>query len=133
LREILGERVRFDEPLAPYTSWKIGGPADAFAQVGDGGRSSPRSCADVFKRRLPWFVLGSGSNLLVGDGGIRGIVMRLGGEFARSRSRARMRTSSSRAGASAGMPLLTAQAASNGALGIGRSPEFREASAARCA
>ena len=32
LREIFGDRVRFDEPLAPYTSWKIGGPADAFAR-----------------------------------------------------------------------------------------------------
>ena len=35
-----------------------------------------------FKRRLPWLVLGSGSNLLVGDGGVRGIVVRLGGHFA---------------------------------------------------
>ncbi len=31
LLETFGERVRFDEPLAEYTSWKVGGPADAFA------------------------------------------------------------------------------------------------------
>ncbi len=31
LLEIFGDRVRFDEPLGPYTSWKVGGPADAFA------------------------------------------------------------------------------------------------------
>jgi hypothetical protein len=81
LVEILGEYVRFDEPLAPYTSWKIGGPADAFATV----RSEDELAAimrTIFKRKLPWFVLGSGSNLLVGDGGIRGIVLRLAGSFA---------------------------------------------------
>ena len=117
LREILGSNVRFDEPVAPFTSWKIGGPADALAQV-----ATEDELAAIlrltFKRRLPWFVLGSGSNLLVGDGGIRGIVVRLGGDFASiavTREDANVVVS---AGASAGMPLLVAQGASNGALGI---------------
>ncbi len=35
LRELLGERARFDEPLAPFTSWKIGGPADALLLLAD--------------------------------------------------------------------------------------------------
>src|SRR5215469_13860775 len=99
LREIFGERVRFDEPLGLYTSWKIGGPADAFAVVEreEELASAMRLC---FKRKLPWFVIGSGSNVLVGAGGLRGIVVRLGG-------------------ASAGMAAVTAKAATLGAVGIG--------------
>jgi UDP-N-acetylmuramate dehydrogenase len=118
LAAVLGERVSFDAPLAPHVSWKIGGPADALATI-----ESTAELAEVLRlvraRRLPWFVLGSGSNLLVGDGGIRGIVVRLGGEFARidvTHDDAHVMV---RAGASAGMPALTAQAASHGAIGIG--------------
>lgn len=118
LRGIFGERVRFDEPLAPYTSWKIGGPADAFATV-----EREEELADAmrlcFKRRLPWFVLGSGSNVLVGDGGLRGIVVRLGGRFAEIAVRTDDDAVIVDAGASAGMAALTAKAASAGAIGIG--------------
>lgn len=110
--------VKFDEALAPYTSWKIGGPADAWITVETSAQLEGvmRFCA---KRRVPWFVLGSGSNLLVGDGGIRGIVLRLAGEFALIDVSADDRRVTVRAGASAGMALLTAKAASAGALGIG--------------
>lgn len=117
LREICGERVRFDERLAPYTSWKIGGPADAWITV-----ESEAQLTQVMqfcgKRRVPWFVLGSGSNLLVGDGGIRGLVLRLSGEFANIVVTHDDRTVVVHAGASAGMALLTAKAASAGAVGI---------------
>ncbi|GAC1301248.1 MAG: UDP-N-acetylmuramate dehydrogenase [Vulcanimicrobiaceae bacterium] len=117
LAEMFGARARFDEPLAPQTSWKIGGPADAFVLV----ESEPELAAllrVVFRRKLPWFVLGSGSNLLVGDGGIRGIVLRLGGAFARIESEVAGESVALRAGASAGMPLVVAQGASLGAVGI---------------
>jgi UDP-N-acetylmuramate dehydrogenase len=118
LRRILGERVRFGEPLARYTSWKIGGPADAFAIV-----ETEAELAEVmrlcFRRRLPWFVLGSGSNLLVGDGGIRGIVVRLAGQFAEIAVSGGDATVIVEAGASAGMAALTAKAATAGAVGIG--------------
>ena len=80
LRDRFGERARFDEALAPHTWWKIGGPADAFVTVATGDELA-YVLRHVFRRRLPMFVLGSGSNLLVGDGGIRGIVLRLEGEF----------------------------------------------------
>lgn len=118
LRAVLGERVRFDEPLSQHTSWRIGGPADALAEV-----SSTDELAAVlrlaFKRGLPWFVLGSGSNLLIGDGGIRGLVFRLCAEFARIEVSAGDEEVIVSAGASAAMPALTAQAASHGAIGIG--------------
>ena len=84
LQAIFGERARFDEPLAPYTSWKIGGPADAFVTA-----ESDEELAELlrwcFRRKLAWWVIGSGSNVLVGDGGVRGIVVRLAGDFAASR------------------------------------------------
>jgi UDP-N-acetylmuramate dehydrogenase len=114
----LGERVAFDAALAPYTSWKIGGPADALATI----ESSAELGAVLrlaFKRKLPWFVLGSGSNLLVGDGGIRGIVLRLGGDFASIAFADEEDHVVAHAGASASLALLTAQAASRGATGIG--------------
>ena len=117
LRDICGDRVRFDEPLATYTSLKICGPADAWitdeseAQIAE----IMRFCG---KRKVPWFVLGSGSNLLVGDGGLRGLVLRLSGEFANIVVTHDDRTVVVHAGASAGMALLTAKAASAGAVGI---------------
>lgn len=118
LAERFGKRALFDEPLAPYTSWKIGGPADAFVVV-----ETSAELADLlrwsFRRRLPRFVLGSGSNILIGDGGIRGIVLRLGGEFAAIELGIEGDAVTVCAGASASLALLTAQAASKGAVGIG--------------
>lgn len=118
LGRVFGERVRFGETLAPYTSWKIGGPADAFVTVEtqDELAELMRLC---LRRKLPWFVLGSGSNMLVGDGGIRGIVLRLGGEFADIRVHGAGDEVIVDAGASAGMAALTAKAASAGARGVG--------------
>ncbi len=109
--------VRFDEPLAPYTSWKIGGAADAWVVVESELQLGAlmRFCA---RRKTPWMVLGSGSNLLVGDGGIRGLVLRLSGEFAKIAAAVENGAVVVGAGASASMALLTAKAASAGALGI---------------
>jgi len=110
-------RVRFDAPLAPATWWNIGGPADALIAA--------ESAADVafalhwcFKHKLPCFVLGAGSNLLVGDGGMRGIVLRLGGAYDALDVRVEDGQVVARAGASAMLPQLVAQAASLGAVGI---------------
>lgn len=118
LVSILGDRVRFDAALGPFTSWQIGGPADAFAVVETEHElaATMRAC---FKRRIPWFVLGSGSNVLVGDGGIRGIVVRLAGAFADIAVRAEDDRVILEAGASATMAALTAKAATAGAIGIG--------------
>ena len=90
LAGLLGERAAFDAPLAPLCSWKIGGPADALVYL-ESAAELAAVLRLVFRRKLPWFVLGSGSNLLVGDGGMRGIVVRLGGAFARDRVRRRGR------------------------------------------
>jgi UDP-N-acetylmuramate dehydrogenase len=66
--------IRFDEPMARRTTLRIGGPADAMfvpstvAQL----RQVVRACA---ARGLPMVAVGSGSNLLVRDGGVRGVVI----------------------------------------------------------
>lgn len=118
LLAICGENVRFDEPLGPYTSWKIGGPADAWIVAQNEAQLAEvmRFC---LRRTMPWFVLGSGSNLLVGDGGLRGLVLRLGGNFAAIAVREEGGHVLVEAGASASMALMTAKAASLGAVGIG--------------
>lgn len=80
LREALagvrGE-VRFDEPLARYTSMKIGGPADAFVVPVDETdlREALRAARAA---RVPVMVLG-GTNIVVRDGGVAGLVVRLSG------------------------------------------------------
>ena len=117
LRERFGERARFAQPLAPFTWWKIGGPADALVDV-ESAEELAFVLLRVRKRRLPMFVLGSGSNLLVGDGGIRGIVLRLEGEFATLDVRAENGTVIAAAGGSASLPALCAQVATLGGIGV---------------
>ena len=117
LRAIFGERAQFDAPLAPYTSWRIGGPADALLLV-ETTDELAGVLSLVAKRKVPWYVLGSGSNLLVGDGGIRGIVVRLAGDFTRLEISEETEHVVVHAGASSSLSLLVGQAASRGALGI---------------
>ena len=65
-----------DAPLAKYGYWRVGGPADLLVDVEDN-----EQLAAVMDTDLPVTVLGNGSNLLVADAGIRGIVIRLRGVF----------------------------------------------------
>jgi UDP-N-acetylmuramate dehydrogenase len=118
LTAIVGDRARFNEPLAPSTSWRIGGPADALvtAETEEELVALMRFC---LRRKLPWFVIGSGSNVLVGDGGMRGIVLRLAGAFAAVTVQPTSDKICVEAGASAAMATVTAKAASAGAAGIG--------------
>ena len=77
LRVLLGDGARFDEPMRRHTTLKIGGPADAYAQpasIGEVGALA-RWCAAA---GVPITVVGGGSNLLVRDGGVRGVVLGTG-------------------------------------------------------
>jgi len=73
--ELGRDRVRTAEPLAPYTTFRIGGPADLFYEAASGDELA---AAILAARRLgvPWFLLGLGANILVGDRGFRGLVIR---------------------------------------------------------
>lgn len=69
-------RVLFDEPMARHTSFRVGGPADALIY--------PENAAEIAavvlwcaQQDIPWIVIGNGTNLLVRDGGIRGVVLKL--------------------------------------------------------
>jgi UDP-N-acetylmuramate dehydrogenase len=82
LREAFGDRVRLAEPLSRHTSFRIGGPADVWVEVLEAGEIR-RIQGIAAAARLPVWVLGGGTNVLVSDAGIRGIVLHLGGELAR--------------------------------------------------
>ena len=75
-------RARIDEPLAPHTTWRIGGPADVWVEALSVPelRAVLRACHE---QRVPLRVLGGGSNVLVADEGARGVVVALGGVFER--------------------------------------------------
>jgi UDP-N-acetylmuramate dehydrogenase len=117
LHSHFGARAQFDAPLAAYTWWKIGGPADALLDV-ETTDELAFVLAHVRRRRLPMFVLGAGSNLLIGDGGIRGVVLRLGGAFAALDVRAEGDAVTAEAGGSASLALLCAQVAGLGGDGV---------------
>ena len=71
-----------NEPMSRHTTFAIGGPADFFVDV---------ACADEIveicqlarSREVPFFIVGNGSNLLVSDEGIRGLVIHLGKSFSK--------------------------------------------------
>ncbi len=83
LRAIVGpDRVRANEALAPYTTFRVGGPADWFVETGRAAEII-RVAAVARDANLPLTILGGGSNVLVSDAGVRGIVLRIhGGEVA---------------------------------------------------
>jgi UDP-N-acetylmuramate dehydrogenase len=66
--------VTWHEPMALHSTFKIGGPADAFVRPADPGSAAALLSA-TRAEGIPLFVLGGGANILVGDGGIRGIVL----------------------------------------------------------
>jgi len=69
------KHLRRNEPLAPYTTFRIGGPADLFFDA----TSADALASAVLAAReadVPYFVLGLGANILIGDRGFRGLVIR---------------------------------------------------------
>ena len=75
--DLLGEdRVFTDEPMKQHTTFKIGGPADYFL-VPESGEEAGEIIKICKQTDIPYFILGNGSNLLVGDGGYRGVVIQI--------------------------------------------------------
>lgn len=69
-----GRRLRFDEPMSQHTSFAIGGPADVLV-VADALRDLVELIHIARACDAPWVVLGGGTNVLVADAGVRGLVV----------------------------------------------------------
>jgi UDP-N-acetylmuramate dehydrogenase len=72
------ERVGREVPLAPFTTFRVGGPAEYLVEVHD-ATTLARAVAIAAGTGLPATILGGGSNVLVSDAGIRGVVIRVRG------------------------------------------------------
>lgn len=75
--ELIGkERVLFEEPMSRHTTFRIGGPAEVFLMPESYGQIQKilKLCQ---KEKIPFFILGNGSNLLVSDSGYRGVIIQM--------------------------------------------------------
>ncbi len=82
LDDTLDADVAYDEPMSSHTIYGIGGPADYFivANSISALQGVLRACESA---RVNWYLVGKGSNLLVSDDGVRGVVVQLGRDFRR--------------------------------------------------
>ena len=78
LSSLVSNPVRWDCPLAEYTSFRIGGPAQAVVEAGDEKELSA-ILQMLTSHQLAWRVIGRGTNLLVRDEGYNGVIILLGG------------------------------------------------------
>ena len=67
-------KIKKDVPLFPCTTWKIGGPAEFLIEV-DSSNKLIEAIEYGKKKNLPVTILGGGSNVLVSDQGVRGLVI----------------------------------------------------------
>ena len=74
LRSTFGARLKIGEPLARYTSARVGGPADYLATAGSAGELAELVRA-AWQLGLQPLILGGGSNVLISDAGVRGLVI----------------------------------------------------------
>lgn len=80
IQQLLSARVGevlLDETLAEYTTWKIGGPADVLV-IPDGARELAEAIRILHRHGQSFQTIGRGSNMLVADKGVRGVVVHLG-------------------------------------------------------
>lgn len=81
LRQRVGGPVHTNAPLEPYTTFRVGGPADVLVEAEE--PDDVLGVAEVVRGAVPVAVVGRGSNLLVSDAGFRGVAVRLGRGFRR--------------------------------------------------
>lgn len=73
-REVFGETLRVYESLSRYTSARVGGPAELFLTVNT-AQELHQAVDLAYTHKIPYFILGGGSNILVADSGISGLVI----------------------------------------------------------
>ena len=114
LEKLIGvNKIKYDEPMSKHTTMKVGGPCDILVL--------PESIEDIqktveysIKNNINWLVLGNGSNTLVCDEGIRGIVIRLGNNF----SKVKVENNTIIAQSGASIPLVSQIAKKNALAGL---------------
>ena len=79
-----GEQILVNEPMAKHTTMRVGGPADVLFLPDSAGEVA-RALAWAGELGVPALLMGNGSNLIVRDGGVRGLVISLGERFSRIR------------------------------------------------
>ena len=79
MKSALGDRMRQNEPMSLHTSFCIGGPADLYV-VATSIQELIELVSLARKHDIPYLVIGQGSNILVADEGIRGLVIENGGQ-----------------------------------------------------
>lgn len=75
IEDLAAKNLKTDELMSRHTTFKIGGPADLFYEAGTEAELS-NVIDKALRHRIPYLILGRGSNLLVGDRGIRGLVIK---------------------------------------------------------
>lgn len=77
LCSITGEKnILKDEPMSAHTTFRIGGPADYFAMPSS-AEEIRRIVSLCIEQEIPYYIIGNGSNLLVGDKGFRGVIIQI--------------------------------------------------------
>lgn len=74
LRHVFGDQLQHDEPLARFTSSRIGGPAD-FLLTAESADDLAEFVSRLWTMDVPFQMLGGGSNVLISDAGIRGVIV----------------------------------------------------------
>lgn len=108
-----GERALAGEPLARHTSYRIGGPADLLVRP-DTAEELALILREAREAGVAVTLLGGGSNMLVGDGGVRGLVVKLGRGF----RHVEWQGTSARAGAAVQIGKLARAAVQRGLAGL---------------
>ena len=110
---VAAENILLEEPMHKHTTFRVGGPAEVFVTV-----ENKEQLEKIIKYlnlvERPYFILGNGSNLLVGDKGYRGVIIRLGGEFNTLKTEGTLLT----AGASVLLSAVAREAMENGLTGM---------------
>ena len=121
LQLISGVKIKVSEPLARYTSMKVGGPADFFIEV-ENAAALTRVLRTLNRYGTNFCLLGNGSNVLISDRGLRGAVIHLAGEFKQVEWREEGEIVRVRVGAAFAVTQLVREAARKGYAGL----EFAE-------
>lgn len=80
IQKIFKGRITLNEPLAQYTTFRIGGVADYFVEPVDAD-DIVNLITYINRQSMPYYVMGNGSNILISDEGIRGVVINLESAF----------------------------------------------------